>query len=132
MHTVRPPFFDQHLPPSLPPSLPSLPSYPLVHYPPPSSYLEFLHNVLSDIPAPNYALLKYLIRHLHIVSRHHAKNKMNAANLAIVFGPNLFRCVCVRACVRACMRAYGVVCVCVCVCVCVYAYVPTYVRMYTW
>ena len=80
--------------PTPPPSLLSSP----VDYPPPSSYLEFLHNVLSDLPPPNYALLKFLIRHLHIVSRHHAQNKMNAINLAIVFGPNFFRCVCASMC----------------------------------
>ncbi len=54
--------------------------------------LEALHHCLRFLPEQNYNVLKFLIRHLAKVSEHSSSNKMTAASLAIVFGPNLFHC----------------------------------------
>jgi hypothetical protein len=42
-----------------------------------------------DIPEPQASLLVYLLDLLANVAMRHAQNRMNAKNLAIVFGPNL-------------------------------------------
>jgi hypothetical protein len=43
------------------------------------------------MPPLHLNLLVYLARFLHLVAEHAAVNKMNAANLAMVFAPNLLR-----------------------------------------
>ncbi|KAL2088769.1 hypothetical protein ACEWY4_015668 [Coilia grayii] len=48
-----------------------------------------IQNLLAMLPQENYASLKYLILFLAEVSAHSEVNKMNNANLAVVFGPNL-------------------------------------------
>ncbi|KAF8317782.1 Rho GTPase activation protein [Cantharellus anzutake] len=48
-----------------------------------------LHERVNDLPDPNYATLKYLIGHLHQVTKRQHINQMSASNLSIVFGPTL-------------------------------------------
>ncbi|KAF8646886.1 hypothetical protein AX16_007064 [Volvariella volvacea WC 439] len=49
-----------------------------------------LHERVNELPDPNYATLKYLMGHLHLVTQNSAKNNMTESNLAIVFAPSLF------------------------------------------
>ena len=46
---------------------------------------------LKEMPRPNWLVLDYLLRFLHEVALHQAKNLMNVMNLAIIFGPTLLR-----------------------------------------
>ncbi|XP_053383578.1 protein FAM13A-like [Mercenaria mercenaria] len=48
--------------------------------------------LLKELPEEHYDLLKHVIRFLVIVSCNEGENKMSPMALAIVFGPNLFRC----------------------------------------
>jgi len=48
-----------------------------------------LHAVINSLPDPNYATLRALTLHLNRVSENSATNRMNASNLAIVFGPTM-------------------------------------------
>ncbi|CAC5409603.1 unnamed protein product [Mytilus coruscus] len=50
---------------------------------------QCLHDNLSK---EHYNLLKYLSGFLVTVAKHEKQNKMTAMSLAIVFGPNIFRC----------------------------------------
>ncbi|KAJ6220837.1 hypothetical protein RDWZM_006649 [Blomia tropicalis] len=45
--------------------------------------------VQNRLPTPNYQLFKYIVQFLAKVMDHSEFNKMNASNLAILFGPNL-------------------------------------------
>ncbi|XP_057671604.1 rho GTPase-activating protein 8 isoform X1 [Diorhabda carinulata] len=45
--------------------------------------------VMEKLPEDNYKVLKYIIRFLSRVMERSDLNKMNAQNLAVVFGPNL-------------------------------------------
>lgn len=44
---------------------------------------------MEKLPEDNYKVLKYIIRFLSRVMERSDLNKMNAQNLAVVFGPNL-------------------------------------------
>ena len=57
----------------------------------PEARLECVKKILAMMPAPNMNLLVYLVRFLHLVAQYANVNKMNAANLAMVFAPNLLR-----------------------------------------
>ncbi|XP_052068473.1 protein FAM13B-like isoform X27 [Mytilus californianus] len=46
----------------------------------------------DNLPKEHYNLLKYLSGFLVTVAKHEKQNKMTAMSLAIVFGPNIFRC----------------------------------------
>jgi hypothetical protein len=48
-----------------------------------------LHAVINSLPDPNYATLRALTLHLNRVSENSTVNRMNASNLAIVFGPTM-------------------------------------------
>lgn len=50
-----------------------------------------LRRLVHALPDAHYETLKYLIQHLRKVVAHSAYNKMEARNLAIVFGPTLVR-----------------------------------------
>lgn len=50
---------------------------------------DSLHALINSLPDPNYATLRALTLHLHRVQEAAGANRMNAANLAIVFGPTL-------------------------------------------
>ncbi|KAJ1549294.1 Rho GTPase-activating protein 27 [Cladochytrium tenue] len=50
-----------------------------------------LKTLVQSMPAPNYSVLEFLIRHLHRVSQYSEVNKMETPNLAIVFAPTLLR-----------------------------------------
>ncbi|KAH3760629.1 Rho GTPase-activating protein 22 [Pelomyxa schiedti] len=50
-----------------------------------------IRQVFQFIPKQNLILLKYLVSFLTRVASHSNENKMKAANLAIVFGPNILR-----------------------------------------
>ncbi|KAH8589663.1 hypothetical protein B0O99DRAFT_692230 [Bisporella sp. PMI_857] len=50
---------------------------------------DSLHAIINSLPDPNYATLRALTLHLHRVTESSAANRMNASNLAIVFGPTL-------------------------------------------
>ncbi|XP_052758248.1 rho GTPase-activating protein 23 isoform X4 [Galleria mellonella] len=50
-----------------------------------------LRRLVHALPEAHYETLKYLIQHLRRVVEHSAFNKMEARNLAIVFGPTLVR-----------------------------------------
>ena len=51
-----------------------------------------LKQCLQDLHKEHYNLLKYLSGFLVMVTKHEKLNKMTAMSLAIVFGPNIFRC----------------------------------------
>jgi hypothetical protein len=48
-----------------------------------------IHEIVNSLHDANYATLKYLVCHLAQVSTFEADNKMNEANLGIVWGPTL-------------------------------------------
>lgn len=50
---------------------------------------DSLHAIINSLPDPNYATLRALALHLHLVIDNAAVNRMNSQNLAIVFGPTL-------------------------------------------
>ncbi|CED84616.1 Chimaerin and related Rho GTPase activating proteins [Phaffia rhodozyma] len=50
-----------------------------------------LHEQVNELPDASYAALKFFMAHLHKVRSHEKVNQMSASNLAIVFGPTLFR-----------------------------------------
>ncbi|XP_027057443.1 protein FAM13A-like isoform X1 [Pocillopora damicornis] len=54
--------------------------------------LSDMKALLEKLPASNYHLLKYLCTFLVTVSMSEENNKMSSTALAIVFGPNFFRC----------------------------------------
>ncbi|XP_029424979.1 rho GTPase-activating protein 8 isoform X2 [Nannospalax galili] len=45
--------------------------------------------IVQSLPKHNYAVLRYLVGFLHVVSQESIFNKMNSSNLACVFGLNL-------------------------------------------
>ncbi|KAJ8319293.1 hypothetical protein KUTeg_004384 [Tegillarca granosa] len=51
-----------------------------------------IKQTVSELPEENYNLLKYLLRFLVVIAHNEKTNKMSPMSLAIVFGPNLFRC----------------------------------------
>ncbi|KAH6677663.1 hypothetical protein B0J14DRAFT_475762 [Halenospora varia] len=50
---------------------------------------DSLHAIINSLPDPNYATLRALTLHLNRVQENSSSNRMNASNLAIVFGPTL-------------------------------------------
>ncbi|QIW99218.1 hypothetical protein AMS68_004736 [Peltaster fructicola] len=50
---------------------------------------DALHQLINDLPDPNYATLRALVLHLHRVIQHENRNRMGASNLAICFAPSL-------------------------------------------
>jgi len=50
---------------------------------------DSLHAIINSLPDPNYATLRALTLHLNRIQESSASNRMNASNLAIVFGPTL-------------------------------------------
>ncbi|QSZ30822.1 hypothetical protein DSL72_000380 [Monilinia vaccinii-corymbosi] len=50
---------------------------------------DSLHAIINGLPDPNYATLRALTLHLNRVQESSSSNRMNASNLAIVFGPTL-------------------------------------------
>ncbi|KAG8534250.1 uncharacterized protein KY384_001094 [Bacidia gigantensis] len=50
---------------------------------------DSIHAIINALPDPNYATLRALTLHLNRVQEHSAANRMNASNLAIIFGPTL-------------------------------------------
>ncbi|XP_014672331.1 PREDICTED: uncharacterized protein LOC106812857 [Priapulus caudatus] len=57
-----------------------------------ASSVDVCRNLVRLLPVENYCLLEYLVAFLLEVAQHEATNKMSATALAIVFGPNVFRC----------------------------------------
>lgn len=55
----------------------------------PAERRKIVKNLLNELPAVNYLLLKKLISHLKSISDHSDKNFMPVLNLAPVFGPSL-------------------------------------------
>uniref|UniRef100_A0A3Q2YWA9 Chimerin 1 n=1 Tax=Hippocampus comes TaxID=109280 RepID=A0A3Q2YWA9_HIPCM len=53
--------------------------------------LEAFREALALLPASHNETLKYLMAHLKRVTQNEKSNRMNAENLAIVFGPTLMR-----------------------------------------
>eukprot|EP01125_Pyxidicula_operculata_P015613 TRINITY_DN5324_c0_g1_i2.p1 TRINITY_DN5324_c0_g1~~TRINITY_DN5324_c0_g1_i2.p1 ORF type:complete len:330 (-),score=91.06 TRINITY_DN5324_c0_g1_i2:311-1300(-) len=53
--------------------------------------LQVIHNILKLLPVENIAILSRLIRCMKKLSEYSEVNKMDAPNLAIVFGPTLIR-----------------------------------------
>lgn len=52
--------------------------------------LNILKELLNEnIPKENKALLNYLLKYLNLVMTYESDNRMNSANLSIVFAPNL-------------------------------------------
>jgi len=45
--------------------------------------------MVNSLPDPNYATLRALTLHLGRVQNYSSRNRMNSANLAMVFGPTL-------------------------------------------
>lgn len=59
-----------------------------------SSIPERIRNIkelLCSLPKEHYVVLKFLIKHLCLVQKQKEQTKMGIINLAIVFGPTLFR-----------------------------------------
>ncbi|KNE57708.1 hypothetical protein AMAG_04566 [Allomyces macrogynus ATCC 38327] len=52
---------------------------------------QAVREVLRKLPPAHAPTLAHLIRHLHRLATHAERTKMDAANLAIVFGPNLLK-----------------------------------------
>jgi hypothetical protein len=52
---------------------------------------ERMQLLINDLPDSNYETLRVVIMHLKNVSEHGAINRMDARNLAIVFGPTIVR-----------------------------------------
>ncbi|KAL9125257.1 MAG: hypothetical protein Q9217_005515, partial [Psora testacea] len=50
---------------------------------------DSMHATINALPDPNYATLRALTLHLNRIQEHSAANRMNAGNLAIIFGPTL-------------------------------------------
>ncbi|KAI8825714.1 uncharacterized protein EV422DRAFT_137805 [Fimicolochytrium jonesii] len=50
-----------------------------------------LKTIIQSLPRPNYDTLEFMLRHLSRVTAHSGENKMEASNIAIVFGPTLIR-----------------------------------------
>lgn len=50
---------------------------------------DSLHAIINSLPDPNYATLRALTLHLNRVTENANSNRMNASNIAIVFGPTL-------------------------------------------
>ena len=53
--------------------------------------LDGLRKLLEELPNANYATLAYICRFLHRLAANAEKTKMDAHNLALVFGPNFIR-----------------------------------------
>ena len=53
--------------------------------------LSEIKNLVQKLPKVHYEVLEFLIRHLTKVASRSEINKMEASNLAIVFGPSLIR-----------------------------------------
>lgn len=51
--------------------------------------VQAIKAIVSAMPEQNFKLLKHLMTFLNLVAQFDKQNKMTAANLAIVFGPNL-------------------------------------------
>ncbi|KAL3875584.1 hypothetical protein ACJMK2_033522 [Sinanodonta woodiana] len=54
--------------------------------------LKKLKTILTELPEEHYNLLKFISHFLAVVSCNQVVNKMSPMALAIVFGPNIFRC----------------------------------------
>lgn len=50
---------------------------------------DSLHAIINSLPDPNYATLRAITLHLRRVVENASINRMNASNLAIVWGPTL-------------------------------------------
>lgn len=57
----------------------------------PHRRLEEIKRLIDQLPPHNYHTLKHVILHLKTVVDHSEVNKMEAKNLAIVFGPTIVR-----------------------------------------
>ncbi|KAL6432791.1 hypothetical protein ACFW04_006282 [Cataglyphis niger] len=57
----------------------------------PQRRMTTIRKLLRDLPEHHFETLKYLMQHLKKVVEHSEINKMEAKNLAIVFGPTLVR-----------------------------------------
>lgn len=57
----------------------------------PQRRMTTIRKLLRDLPEHHFATLKYLMFHLKRIVEHSEVNKMEAKNLAIVFGPTLVR-----------------------------------------
>ncbi|XP_076359015.1 rho GTPase-activating protein 23-like [Tachypleus tridentatus] len=53
--------------------------------------LQTIHRLIHLLPRHNFETLKFVMNHLKKVTTHASLNKMEARNLAIVFGPTLVR-----------------------------------------
>ncbi|XP_039313819.1 uncharacterized protein LOC105205487 isoform X9 [Solenopsis invicta] len=57
----------------------------------PQRRMTTIRKLLRDLPEHHFETLKYLMQHLKKIVEHSEVNKMEAKNLAIVFGPTLVR-----------------------------------------
>uniref|UniRef100_A0A096M3Y4 Rho GTPase activating protein 45 n=1 Tax=Poecilia formosa TaxID=48698 RepID=A0A096M3Y4_POEFO len=53
--------------------------------------VDSLKELVKDLPKPNSATLRYIVRHLRRIAELEEDNKMSPSNLGIVFGPSLMR-----------------------------------------
>uniref|UniRef100_A0A3P8NSD0 Rho GTPase activating protein 45b n=1 Tax=Astatotilapia calliptera TaxID=8154 RepID=A0A3P8NSD0_ASTCA len=53
--------------------------------------VDSLRELLKELPKPNIATLRYIVRHLRRIAELEQDNKMSPSNLGIVFGPSLMR-----------------------------------------
>uniref|UniRef100_A0A3B5LN63 Rho GTPase activating protein 45b n=1 Tax=Xiphophorus couchianus TaxID=32473 RepID=A0A3B5LN63_9TELE len=53
--------------------------------------VDSLKELVKELPKPNSATLRYIVRHLRRIAELEEDNKMSPSNLGIVFGPSLMR-----------------------------------------
>ena len=53
--------------------------------------MEYIKSIVQNIPESNQETLHWLIVFLNKVAQYSSENKMDLANLATMFGPNLIR-----------------------------------------
>uniref|UniRef100_A0A3P9NJR7 Rho GTPase activating protein 45 n=1 Tax=Poecilia reticulata TaxID=8081 RepID=A0A3P9NJR7_POERE len=53
--------------------------------------VDSLKELVKELPKPNFATLRYIVRHLRRIAELEEDNKMSPSNLGIVFGPSLMR-----------------------------------------
>lgn len=57
----------------------------------PRQRMRELRRLVRELPPHNYHTLRHVVEHLRRVVQHSSANKMEAKNLAIVFGPTIVR-----------------------------------------
>eukprot|EP01123_Difflugia_compressa_P009739 TRINITY_DN3318_c0_g1_i1.p1 TRINITY_DN3318_c0_g1~~TRINITY_DN3318_c0_g1_i1.p1 ORF type:complete len:343 (-),score=55.18 TRINITY_DN3318_c0_g1_i1:103-1014(-) len=57
----------------------------------PEQFISNIKAILKELPKTNVEMLKGLFKLLHVITQNQNINKMNPSNLAVCWGPNIFR-----------------------------------------